>query len=168
MGAHPRILPKVPAQLSRRAWLSAFAPPAGLAWRGNPVAAAYSSRLRQTRIWFERDNVVYAGLFDHDRAWVNQPSPASRPEAFPPSQPRIRLRAEFGWLVAADDRRILRRLMPLDPAHAPVIVYPHLAHPDLTALWALQGLLFFTNNDYHNVYRLPDSMLSAWQKPTRR
>jgi hypothetical protein len=75
---------------------------------------------------------------------------------------------EGQWLVAADDRRVLRRLMPVGPAGTPNIIYPANAHPDLTAIWALDGFLFFTNNDYHNVYQLPDSMNSAWQKPLRR
>jgi hypothetical protein len=132
------------------------------------VAAIYKGRLRQTHIWFRREDATLVGIYDHDRGVVNQPAAAPAPEDYVPPKPRIHLRVEAAWLVAADDRRVLRRLMPVGNSWSPHIIYPQSAHPDLTAVWALQGLLFFTNNDYHNVYRLPDSMLSAWQKPTRR
>ena len=45
------------------------------------------------------------------------------------------------------------------------IVYPSPSHPDLTALWSIDNQIFFTNNDYKNVYLLPPSMREAWVKP---
>jgi hypothetical protein len=168
MGPHDRILPEVPGRLTRRTILSAFAPPAPIAWRGEPIAAAYVGRLRQTHIWIRREDSIWTGLFDHDRSLVSLPVRADGLPDYAPPKPRIRLRMEGQWLVAADDRRVLRRLMPVGPAGTPNIIYPANAHPDLTAIWALDGFLFFTNNDYHNVYQLPDSMNSAWQKPLRR
>ena len=44
--------------------------------------------------------------------------------------------------------------MPVSNGAELNIIYPTPFHPDLTVLWSIDGRMYFTNNDYRNVYEL--------------
>jgi hypothetical protein len=102
------------------------------------------------------------GEFDHNTGLVSQPVSMAMPE-LKTVRPKIRLRVESGWLIAEDDRRRISRLMEVEREVS--VHYPWPVHPELTALWCLGSQIYFTNNDYRNVYLLPTRMREAWQKP---
>jgi hypothetical protein len=147
--------------LSRRVLIAAFAPAISPAYWGSPVQAAYDARRRRTQIWFSRDRNLWLGELDHDRF---QAMPTVRAAAVPEPDPRlvnprISLLIHENKLVANDDRgRRISTLMAV-PSGAPIdLIIPRPAHPDLVAVWSFGRELYFTNNDYRNVYSLPANM----------
>ncbi len=152
--------------LTRRAVLAAWAPVPKPGYRGEVLAAAYEGLQRRTRIWFRVDGEIWEGEFDHDRSRVKRPVLSVLPE-LEQAEPRIVLRREGRWIVSADDRRQLTRLMVVPEEARVEIVYPVRAHPDLRVLWSWSGRIYFTNNDYKNIYGLPERMSGEWEK-TRR
>jgi hypothetical protein len=102
--------------------------------------------------------------YDHDSSRVSKPISTAIPD-FKAAIPPIKLRLEADSLRVYDSRRLLRTLMPVSSGASVEIVYPAPAHPDLTALWSINDRIYFTNNDYRNVYVLPEAMNEEWLKP---
>jgi hypothetical protein len=155
---------------SRRIFFSVFAPAAGPAYSGNPVHAVYNGKLRRTLIWFRREGRFWLGELDHDRFLALPPVLAAGPADADSRSPasRIRVTLMAGKLVALDDRnRLVSILMAVPVEASPNIITPSAAHPDLTVLWGFGGDLYFTNNDYRNVYRLPPRMGRTALRPEK-
>ena len=150
---------------TRRNFLALLAPNTKPAFQGKFLAASYDLRARTTAIYFLSELGPRAAQFNHDTSQVSLPLPAKVPD-IPPASPKITLRRESGWLNSYSSNRKLTSLMPLSVDETLEILYPNPAHPDLVVLWTLQSGMFFTNNDYRNIYQLPRSMSALWQKPT--
>ena len=102
--------------------------------------------------------------YNHDTSLISRPQATSLPH-LNPTKPKIYLKLEAGFLCAYSERGKFSSLMPVTNGAELNIVYPTPAHPDVTVLWSIDGRLYYTNNDYRNVYELPASMSSAWRKP---
>jgi len=157
--------------LSRRVLLAAFAPSTSAAYSGIPLKAAYDGRTRHTKIWFTRKEILWLGALDHDRFLASPPVRAvavAEPD-LPLPKPRIRLSVSDSKLVAIDDRgRRIATLMSFPTGASVHIVTPRAAHADLVAIWSCGEVLFFTNSDYRNVYRLPARMGREPLRPEKR
>ncbi|MFN9300799.1 MAG: hypothetical protein ACK6DZ_24225 [Acidobacteriota bacterium] len=147
--------------LSRRILFAAFAPATSPAYSGIPNQAVYDGRTRRTKIWFTRVGIIWLGALDHDRFLASPPvqaSAVSEPD-LPLPKPRIRLSVSDSKLAAIDDRgRKIATLMSFPTGASVHIVTPRAAHADLVAIWSFGQDLYFTNNDYRNVYQLPSRM----------
>lgn len=151
---------------SRRIFLALFAPAPRSAFTGKILSASYDLRTRTTILHFESKTGPMAAQYDHDTSRISRPTPSTPPD-IKPVVPTITLRLEAGSLIASDSKRKISTLM-VTPALAKIqIVYPNPVHPDLSAVWSIEGRIYYTNNDYRNVYLLPPSMLEAWAKPAR-
>ena len=157
---------------SRRIFLAAFAPQSqaltGGALIPDALCAAYDLRSRRTIIYFQSAEETFAAEFDHDSSRLRRPYPA---KALPPitTLPKVQLRIDGEALNAYDNRRplkILSTLMQVPRLAAIRIGYPNPAHPDLKAIWSIDNRIYFTNNDYRNVYLLPITMREDSAKPT--
>lgn len=153
--------------LSRRVFLAAWAPPSASAFRGTPLAASYDLHTRTTTLVFDSPTGPMASEYQHDTSLVSRPQSSVRP-VIHPAQPKFTLRSEGGAVVVYGPRGRDRALMLVPPGAAFVVVYPTPAHPDLTAWFSLDGRQFYTNNDYRNVYELPEIMNSDWSRPKLR
>lgn len=142
--------------ISRRIILAVWAPALAPAYSGIPLAAAYDARLRRTAILFRRDHQLWTGFLDHDPFLALPPTPGALLSPSQGSIPRIRLHVQRGLLTAIDDRsRRVSTLMPVPAGSSLYLVYPEPHHADVTAVWSFGESVYFTNNDYRNVYRLP-------------
>ena len=157
--------------LSRRIFLAVFSPqsvaPTGGSLIPNALCAAYDLRTRRTTIYFQSGGDTFAAEFDHDSSRLFKPYSAS---ALPPKPalPTVQLRLAGESLNAYDNRqppKKLSTLMQVPKLATLRIGYPHPAHPDIKAIWSIDNRIYFTNNDYRNVYLLPVSMREASAKP---
>jgi len=150
--------------LLRRSFLVAFAPIRSRGFTGKILAASYDFYSRQTTILFQSSEGQMSSQYLHDSSRVRQPIPSA--VSIPPQTiPKVTLRREGQMLQAYDSRRKLSSLMAV-PARASLqIVYPTPSHPDLTAIWSIDNQIFYTNNDYKNVYLLPSTMREPQEKP---
>ena len=150
--------------LLRRYFLVAFAPVRPRGFTGKILAASYDLRSRQTTIVFQSSEGQMSAQYHHDSSRITQPIP-SAVKIPPPVIPKITLRLEGQPLAAHDARRKLSTLMTVPPRAALHIVYPSPSHPDLTAIWSIDNQIYYTNNDYKNVYLLPATMREPQVKP---
>jgi hypothetical protein len=144
-----------------------FAPRPKSAFQGKLLGASYDLRTRSTSIYFLSETGTKRAVFHHDTFLVSIPASATVPE-FPTAQPAITLRREAGWLNSYSSKRKLSALMAVDASETLQIVYPVPVHPDLVALWSINTRMFFTNNDYRNIYELPPEMLQPLERPRLR
>lgn len=158
--------------MRRRALLALFAPKREPAYRGRLApelcCASYEAKLRRTHLRFLVGGVWRYGWLEHDPFRVSRPGLEAWNFPPPGAATKIRLRVEAGELRAYEWRggpRLLRALMPVPDGEKVVVSYPNPAHPDLTAFWSVGERLYFTNNDYKNAYRLPETMAEEWAKP---
>jgi hypothetical protein len=150
--------------LLRRYFLVAFAPVRPRGFTGKILAASYDLLTRQTTIVFQSSEGQMSAQYNHDSSRVSQPVP-SAVNTPAPVIPKITLRLEGQLLAAHDARRKLSTLMTVPPRAALHIVYPSPVHPDLTAIWSIDNQIYYTNNDYKNVYLLPATMREPQEKP---
>jgi hypothetical protein len=150
--------------LQRRIFLAFWAPSSATGLQGELLGAVYSSKLRMTRIYFERNQSVFEAIFEHDSGVVGRPMPSVLP-SLPVTSPKIRILQEQGQLIAHDGRRKIGTLMSIDRGMSWKAVYPVTAHPDMTVIWSIESRFYYTNNDYKNVYLLPPAMQSGREKP---
>jgi len=151
----------------RRTFLALLAPATSAGFVGRPLAASYDLRSRTTTIYFESDKGVMSAGLDHDTMRVSRPRAATLPDA-KSKAPGILLKLESGHLAAHGPRGKFSELMTVPAGALLAVIYPYPAHPDLTAIWSIDSQMYFTNNDYRNVYELPVAMTQAWQKPKLR
>ncbi|MBM3761219.1 MAG: hypothetical protein FJW36_13340 [Acidobacteria bacterium] len=144
--------------LNRRLFLAAWAPQDRVAYAGQLRGASYVFRERRTLICLGES----VGAFDHNTGLLSQPVLATIPE-LRVVRPKIRLRVNEGVLIAEDDRRRIATLMAVNGEVQ--IHYPWPVHPELTAIWSDASEIYFTNNDYRNVYQLPARMRQRWERP---
>lgn len=144
--------------LNRRLFLAALAPQDRVAYVGQLRGASYVFRERRTLICLGET----VGAFDHNTGLVSQPVLATTPE-IKVVRPKIGLRVNEGLLIAEDDRRRIATLMAVKGEVQ--IHYPWPVHPELTAIWSDPAGIYFTNNDYRNVYQFPARMRQSWQRP---
>lgn len=149
---------------TRRNFLALLAPNTKPAFQGKLLAASYDLRTRATAIYFLSNFGPRAARFSHDTSLVSLPVTTTVPD-IQPARPKIMLRREAGWLNSYSSNRKLSSLMVLAGDETLEVLYPNPVHPDLVALWTVNGRMFFTNNDYRNVYELPQKMSADWQKP---
>ena len=156
---------------SRRIFLAAFAPqtqpPTGGSLIPNALCATYDLRTRRTTIYFQSNEDTFAADFDHDTSRLLKPYPA---KSLPPSStlPKVQLRLVGDSLNAYDNRqppKKLNALMQVPQLSSLRIGYPVPSHPDIRAIWSIDDRIYFTNNDYRNVYLLPITMREASAKP---
>lgn len=150
--------------LLRRLFIAALAPTPQKAFFGKIISASYSLQTRRTSIYFASGAVLLSAQYDHDSSRVSKPVPSDSP-VIKPVQPRITLHLEGRSLIARDIRHKLSTLMDVPLPATLHIIYPSPAHPDLTAIWSIDNRIYYTNNDYRNVYILPVFMSEAWAKP---
>lgn len=142
-------------------------PPSKVAFLGRPLGAAYALRSRETTLYFEGPAGAQCAIYTHDTSLIHPPQACT----LPPLQqkaPKITLRFENGTLNSYSNVRKLTVLMPVKDPASLSIVYPNPVHPDLVAWWAVDGRMFFTNNDYLNVYELPPELFREPVRPRRR
>jgi hypothetical protein len=144
-----------------------FAPRPKPAFQGSLLGASYDLRTRSTSIYFRNDSGTQRAVFHHDTFLVSLPASAAVPE-FSAVQPKITLRLDAGTLNSYSSKRKLTSLMAVDAAERLEIVYPAPVHPDLVAIWSVGAQMFFTNNDYRNVYELPAEMRQPLERPRLR
>lgn len=150
--------------LLRRIFLAAFAPIPPTGFSGIVLAASYDPHLRCTTIFFQSNQGQMSARYSHDSSLISLPVKSSSPLP-PPGNPKVTLHLEAQFLQAHDSRRKLTTLMPVPAGSELHIVYPSPSHPDLTALWSIDNRIFYTNNDYKNVYILPPTMREPLTKP---
>jgi hypothetical protein len=150
--------------IARRGLILAFAPQPKPAYEGRVIGAGYDRQARVTSIYFRNGSGVWVGAFDHDRFRVERPIPAEVPP-LKPENPKVVLRLDEGYICAFSSRGKMSKLMPCAAASSLAIVYPAQANPDLTALWSIDSRIYFTNNDYRNVYVLPHVMPERDMRP---
>ncbi len=150
--------------LLRRFFLVAFAPIPTKGFSGKILAASYDLHIRRTIIFFESIEGQMSAQYDHDSSRVSRPVP-SVVVVPPQTKPKVTMRLEGQLLQAHDSRRKITTLMSVPILSKIEIAYPSPFHPDLTAIWSIDNRLFYTNNDYRNVYLLPPKMREPWEKP---
>lgn len=117
-----------------------------------------------TTIFIDTPTGTQSGTYEHDTSLISRPSPSPKPKP-EPHQPAITLRTENNFLTAHSKRGKFATLMPIPPGTSAKIIYPFPVHPDLTVIWSINDTIYFTNNDYRNIYVLPGEMNLPQSKP---